>query len=59
MAKNDAIVIDYAIVNKVLTTADNGVRVYFDLPEDAIPEAALLMDYKRTGQPLRLEIREE
>lgn len=38
-----------AIVNKVQTLADNGLRVYLDLPEQAICEVAELMLYKRDG----------
>ena len=29
--------------------ADGGLRVYLDLPEDAIESAAVLMEYKRLG----------
>lgn len=38
-----------AIVNKVQTLADNGLRVYLDLPEQAIEAVAELMIYKRVG----------
>ena len=37
----------WAIVGKVQTMADGGIRVYLDLPEDAIVQAAELMAYKR------------
>jgi hypothetical protein len=36
-------------VEKVTTLADGGLRVSFDLPEDAIAEAALLMECKRNA----------
>lgn len=39
----------YAIVAKVQTMADNGLRVYLDLPEQAIEQVAELMIYKRAG----------
>jgi hypothetical protein len=38
-----------AEVNKVVTLADGGIRVYFDLPETAILAAAQLMECKRLG----------
>lgn len=38
-----------AIVAKVQTLADNGLRVYLDLPEQAIEAVAELMIYKRAG----------
>jgi len=37
----------WAVVGKVQTMADGGIRVYLDLPESAIVEAAELMAYKR------------
>lgn len=49
----DAVVFD-AIVSKVTTLTDGGIRITFDLPEHAIPQASRLMDYKRTEQPLRV-----
>lgn len=39
----------FAVVAKVQTLADNGLRVYLDLPEQAICEVAELMIYKRDG----------
>ena len=39
----------WAIVGKVQTMADGGIRVYLDLPENAIVQAAELMAYKREG----------
>ena len=39
----------WAIVGKVQTMADGGIRVYLDLPESAIVAAAELMTYKREG----------
>lgn len=46
-----------AIVNKVQTLADMGIRVTFDLPETAIAQAAMLMECKREGIPLIIEIK--
>jgi hypothetical protein len=43
-----------AIVNKVATLTDGGIRVTFDLPETAIDEAAALMRCKREEVPLRV-----
>jgi hypothetical protein len=38
-----------AIVAKVQTLADGGIRVILDLPEQAIMQAAQLMECKRVG----------
>jgi hypothetical protein len=38
-----------AAVNQVRTLADGGIRVVFDLPEDAIPAMAMLAECKRQG----------
>ena len=38
-----------AAVAKVTTLADNGLRVTFDLPEDAVQVAAWLMQCKQRG----------
>ena len=46
-----------AIVNKVQTLADNGLRVYLDLPEQAIEAVAELMIYKRAGVVLDMTAR--
>jgi len=43
-----------AIVAKVQTLADNGLRVYLDLPEQAIEAVAELMIYKRAGVVLNM-----
>jgi len=45
-----------AIVNKVQTLADNGLRVYLDLPEQAIGAVAELMLYKRAGVVLDMTV---
>lgn len=42
----------WAIVGKVQTMADGGIRIYLDLPEDAIVAAAELMACKRAGTVL-------
>jgi hypothetical protein len=36
-------------VNQVRTLADGGIRVMLDLPEDAIPQMAMLAECKRQG----------
>lgn len=36
-----------AVIHKVQSLADGGIRVAFDLPETAITEAALLMECQR------------
>ena len=41
-----------AIVYKVQTLIDGGVRVTLDLPEDCIPQMAMLAETKREGIPL-------
>ena len=43
-----------AVVYKVQTLIDGGIRVTLDLPENAIPQAAMLMECKRLEIPLRL-----
>jgi len=37
----------WAIVAKIQTLADGGIRLYLDLPEDAIMQVAELMTCKR------------
>jgi hypothetical protein len=39
----------WAIVSKVQTMADGGIRVYLDLPETAIVQMAELVTYKANG----------
>jgi len=41
-----------ASVYKVQTLIDGGVRVTLDLPEDAIPQMAMLAEVRREGIPL-------
>ena len=41
-----------ATVYKVQTLADGGLRITLDLPESAIPQAAMLMECKREEIPL-------
>jgi hypothetical protein len=45
-----------AVVEKVQTLVDGGIRVTLDLPEDAIKQAAMLMECKREMIPLRVEV---
>lgn len=39
----------WALIAKVQTMADGGLRIYLDLPENAVESAAVLMQYKRIG----------
>lgn len=41
--------------------ADGGLRVYLDLPEDAVETVAVLMEYKRHGvvADVRIQPRQE
>jgi positive regulator of sigma E activity len=48
-----------AIVARVQTMADNGIRVTVDLPEQAVLEAAQLMELKRLGIVLDVTVRAE
>ena len=45
-----------ASVAKVTTLADNGLRVTFDLPEDAVQVAAWLMQCKQRGVCVLMEM---
>lgn len=45
-----------ASVASVKTLADNGIRITFDLPEQAVSQAAALMQCKVDGIPLRVEV---
>lgn len=53
---DDALTFD-AIVAKVQTLVDNGLRVTLDLPEHEILSVAMLMTYKREAAPLRVSVR--
>ena len=44
-----------AIVYKVQTLADGGIRLTLDMPETAIPQMAMLAETKREGVPLVFE----
>ncbi|MBI1795177.1 MAG: hypothetical protein HYR70_13450 [Chloroflexi bacterium] len=46
-----------ASVASIKTLVDGGIRVTFDLPEDAIKQAAMLMECKREMIPLRVEVK--
>ena len=48
-----------AVVYKVQTLVDGGLRVTLDLPETAIAQAALLMDCKRLETPLWVKVEED
>ena len=46
-----------AQVYKIQTLVDGGIRLTLDLPETAIPQAAMLMEAKREGIPLEFDVR--
>jgi hypothetical protein len=56
MTKNNVIKFS-ASVASIKTLVDGGIRVTFDLPEDAIAQAAALMACKREGIPLTVEVK--
>ena len=45
-----------AVVSKVATLADGGIRVTLDLPETAVMAAAQLMECKRAGVALNVTV---
>ena len=53
MSDSPAIVFS-ASVNQVRTLADGGLRIILDLPEDAIPQMAMLAECKRNGIYLKV-----
>jgi hypothetical protein len=46
-----------AEVYKVQTLIDHGIRVTLDLPEDAIPQMAMLAECQRQGIPLLFDVK--
>ena len=46
-----------ATVARVQTMVDGGLRITLDLPETAIPQAAMLMQCKVDGIPLILTVK--
>lgn len=58
LGKESEIVFE-AIVQKVQTLADNGVRVTLDLPETAIMQMAMLAQAKINGLVLEVTVREK
>lgn len=46
-----------AIVARVQTMADNGLRITLDLPEQAVAEVAQLMELKRLGAILEVRVK--
>ncbi len=46
-----------AIVARVQTMADNGLRITLDLPEQAVAEVAQLMELKRLGAILEVQVK--
>jgi hypothetical protein len=54
MATASPAVIEFpAQVAKIQTLADGGLRLTLDMPETAIQQAAMLMECKREGIPLK------
>ena len=57
LAKNEAAPIKFdAVVQKVTTLVDGGLRVTLDLPEDAIVQAAQLMELRRLGVNVKVTV---
>jgi hypothetical protein len=56
MANSQNVIKFSASVASIKTLADGGIRVTFDLPEQAIAQAAALMQCKVDGIPLRIEV---
>ena len=48
-----------AVVQKVQTLVDGGLRVTFDLPEDAIMQAAELMAVRQAGYTVNVTVEPE
>ncbi|MEK6751601.1 MAG: hypothetical protein AABZ00_04985 [Chloroflexota bacterium] len=46
-----------ASVASIKTLVDGGIRITFDMPEDAIAQAAQLMACKKDMIPLRVEVK--
>lgn len=51
------VIVFSAAVSSVKTLVDGGIRITLDLPEDAIKEAAMLMECKREMIPLVVEVK--
>lgn len=47
----------WATVAKVQTMADGGIRIYFDLGENTIDAAMVLMQYKRFGMVAQVSVK--
>ena len=45
----DNAIVFQAAVSQVRTLADGGIRLQLDMPEDAIPQMAMLAECKRAG----------
>lgn len=45
-----------AVVARVQTLVDGGLRITLDLPETAIKQAAMLMECKRQEIPLKVTV---
>lgn len=48
----DTVIRFEAVVYKVQTLIDGGIRLTLDMPETAIPQMAMLAETKRDGIPL-------
>jgi len=57
MTKNKPVISFPATVASIKTLVDGGLRVTFDLPEDAISQAAALMACKKDGIALTVEVK--
>lgn len=54
MANNDSTIVFIGTVERVTTITDGGLRCAFNMPEDAIPQSALLMECKRMELVLKI-----
>jgi hypothetical protein len=59
MSEATEVVSVLASVARVATLADQGLRITFDLPDDAIYAAAWLMACRQSSVAIRLDMRQE
>lgn len=55
--KSENVIKFNASVASIKTLVDGGIRITFDLPEDAIAQAAQLMACKKDMIPLKVEVK--
>ena len=54
--QGDGVIVFDATVYKVQTLVDMGLRITLDLPESAVTQAAQMMEIRRLGIPLRVDV---